>query len=133
MADEAPRGGGPPFEVARAALAAMAEGRVADVIAVTDPNVVVMPVSRPALTVYHGHAALAGLVADLHAVWGKYRLVAEDAGAQADPGGDEERVTLRLRVVQSDRGDGEWPAILTEFTVRGGLITVIESRYEDEG
>jgi SnoaL-like protein len=129
MADGGPGGGHPAAQVAREALAAIAEGRVADLVALTDPQVVVMPTTRPGLSVYDGHAALAELVEDLQASWGKYRLVVADAGTRAGPAGDV--VSLRLRVVESEREGTGWPAVLAEFTVRGGLVTLIESRYED--
>jgi hypothetical protein len=121
-----------PPEVAHEVLTAIAEGRVADVVALTGPGVVVMPVTRPGLSVYYGHAAMAGLVADLRAAWGKYRLVVEDAGTGQGADGAA-RVWLRVRVLDSERGDGEWPAVLAEFTVRGGLVTVIKSQYEGTG
>lgn len=124
-----PESGRPASQVARDTLAAIAEGRVADVIALTDPQVVVMPTTRPGLSVYDGHAAIAELVDDLRAAWGKYRMVVEDAGTRAGPAGDV--VSLRLRVVESEREGTQWPPVLAEFTVRGGRVTVIESRYED--
>jgi ketosteroid isomerase-like protein len=129
MAAGKPGSGHPASQVARAALAAIAEGRVADLMALTDPQVVVMPTTRPGLSVYDGHAAVAELVEDLRAAWGKYRLVVTDAGTRAGSAGDV--VTLRLRVVESEREGTEWPPVLAEFTVRDGLVTLIESRYED--
>lgn len=119
-----------PFEVAQEVLAALAEGRVADVVALCDPGVVCMPVARPALSVYAGHAGMAALTADLHAVWGRYRVKVEEAVAVAGAGDGGERVTVRVQVVEAGRGEGLWPPVLAEFTVHGGLVTRIESSYE---
>jgi hypothetical protein len=119
-------------EVARAVLAAIVAGRVAEVLALVDRDVVCMPVTRPARVLYEGHAGMARLVEDLHAVYGMFRVEAEDvtggAGAGAEGGGGTV-VTLLLRVVAAERGGGPWPPALTEFTVRDGLVTCIESKY----
>jgi hypothetical protein len=127
--------GGPAARVAHAVLAAIVEGRVDDVLALTDPKVTCLPVTRPALSMYEGHVAMAGLVGDLRAAWGRYHVKVEDVGAvegvPACEGGGE-RVTLRLLVVGSDRGDMAVRPVLTEFTVCGGLVTRIDSSYEDE-
>ena len=126
---------GPTIRVARAVLAAIVEGRVADVLALTDPKVVCVPVTRPALSMYEEHAGMAELVGDLRTAWGRYRVKVEDAGpVEGVPAGEGggERVMLRLLVVDSDRGDMAVRPVLTEFTVRGGLVTRIESSYADE-
>jgi hypothetical protein len=127
-------GGSAPAEVARALLAALAGCRVDDVVALTDPAVVAMPVTRPGLAAYQGHAGMAELVHDLHAIWGKFKLVIEDAdgGAVAEAAGGRLRVMLRLQVVECERGPGTWPVVLTEFTVRNGLVLCIDSRYEGD-
>lgn len=124
--------GRPAAQVAHEVLAAIVEGRVADVLALTDPKVTCLPVTRPALSVYEGHAAMAVLVGDLRAAWGRYQVKVVDAGpvegVPAREGGGQ-RVTLRLVVAGSDRGDMAVRPVLTEFTVRGGLVTRIESSY----
>jgi len=124
-------GGRSAAQVARAVLAAIVAGRIADVLALTDPAVVCSPVTRPGRSVYEGHEGMAVLVSDLREVWGRYRVKVEDAGGgvRADGAGGE-RVTLRLLVVETDRGDGAVEPVLTEFTVRGGLVTRIESTPE---
>ena len=133
MAAGEPGGGAPPFELARALLAALAEGRVEDVLALTDPQVMCMPVTRPARSLYEGHAGMAQMMDDLYAVWGKYRLEVEDAdaGTQADPDGGV-RVTVRIQIIEAERVEGAGPPVLAEFTVRNGLVTCIEASYEGE-
>jgi hypothetical protein len=50
--------GGSAAQVAHEVLAAIVEGRVADVLALTDQKVTCLPVTRPALSMYEGHAAI---------------------------------------------------------------------------
>ena len=113
-------------------LAAVAEGRVSDVLALVDRQVVWLPVTRPALSVYLGHAGVARMVADQGVAYGRYRLDVADTGlgVQAVAGGGV-RVTVRVWVVrETGGGDVAGPPVLAEFTVRGGLVTWVESRYE---
>lgn len=121
---------GGPEGVARAVLAAIVEGRVGDVLALTDPEVVCMPVTRPGRSLYEGHAGMARLVADLRAVWGRYRVKAEDAGGACPDEDGGVRVRLRLLVAETDAGDMAVEPVLTEFTVRDGLVTRIVSTPE---
>jgi hypothetical protein len=125
-------GGWSPTGVARAVLAAIAEGRVSDVLALVDRQVVWMPVTRPALNVYVGHAGMARMVADLQAGYGRFRLDVADTGMGVQAGaGGEVRVTMRVWVVRETAGgDLAGPSVLAEFTVRGGLVSWVESRYE---
>jgi hypothetical protein len=121
-----------PARVARALLAAVAEGRVAEVLAMVDPRVVWVPVTRPARSVYHGHAGTAQMVADLRAVHGRYRVQVEGSAAGAGGQGGEGGVTLRVRVVrQTGGGDVLGPPVLAGFTFRGGLVTRVESEFAD--
>jgi hypothetical protein len=127
-------GHGPALGAARALLAAVVEGQVAEVVALCDPQVVCRPVTRPGRSVYHEHDGMAQLVADVHAAWGRgFRVGVEDAGLGTQVGEDgSERVTVRLRLVrQTEDGEAAEPPVLSEFTVRGGLVTEIESRVED--
>lgn len=122
-----------PVRVAREVLAAIASGRVGEVFGLVEPQVLWMPVSRPAQSVYHGHAGMARLVEDLRAVYGRYRVDIEDvgAGAMALPGGrGATLVTARVRVVQETTGgDVAGPPIMAEFTVRGGHVTFVQAKY----
>jgi hypothetical protein len=101
------------------------------VLALTDPRVVCLPVTRPGRSVYEGHAGMAVLVRDLRAVWGHYRVKAEEAGGARPDGAGGELVRLRLLVAETDAGDMAVAPVLTEFTVRDGLVTRIESTPED--
>jgi len=121
-----------PAQVARAVLAAVAEGRVSDVLAMADPQVEWVPVTRPARTVYYGHAGTAQLVADLRAVHGRFRVQVEDSAAGTGGQGAEVRVMLRVRVVlETGGGDVLGPPVVTGFTFRGGLVTRVESQFAD--
>jgi hypothetical protein len=120
-----------PAEVVAALMAAIAEGRVSDALGLVDPQVVLMPVARPARRMYAGYEGAALLVDDLHMVYGRYRLDVKEIVAEAGGHPGEAVVTARVRVVQQT-GDGEvWgPPVLAEFTVRGGLVAFLRSRHE---
>jgi hypothetical protein len=56
-----------PAEVVCAVLAAISQGRVADVLDLVDPQVMCITETRPARSIYEGHEGMALLVADLRA------------------------------------------------------------------
>lgn len=132
MAGGEPGGGRAAAQVVGELMAAIAEGRVSDVLGLVDPQVVLMPVARPARRLYAGHEGAALLVEDLHMLYGRYRLDIKEivAGAGGHPG--EAVVTARVRVVQQTGGGEVWgPPVLAEFTVRGGLVALLRSRHGD--
>jgi pyruvate/2-oxoglutarate/acetoin dehydrogenase E1 component len=107
-------GRGSPAEVVCALLAAIAEGRTADVLALADPQVVCITGTRPALTRYDGQAGMIRLVDDLRAVYGRYRVeatpVATSGGTSKDgPGAAAAgtRVVVRMSGVRETDG-GKW-------------------------
>ncbi len=103
-------------------IAAVSDGRIEDLLALVDPEVRCIPVSRPALTVYEGHAGMARLVADLSAAYGPHRIEVEDITVESDT-----QVTAQTRVVQeSDHGDLLLRRIKSVYTLRAGLVTSIE-------
>ena len=113
-------------------LAAIAEGRVLDLLALVDRQVVCLPATRPALNVYVGHAGMARMVADLKAAYGRFRLDVTDTGIGAQAGDSGVRVTMRVWVVRETAdGDVAGPPVLVDFTVRGGLVTWMDSKHED--
>ena len=92
--------GGLAARVAHEVLAAIVEGRVADVLALTDLKLTCLPVTRPALSMYEGHAAMAVLVGDLRGVG---PVPGQGGGrrpcrGRASVRGGGERVMLRLLV-----------------------------------
>jgi hypothetical protein len=120
-------------------LAAIAEGRTADVLALADPQVVCITGTRPALTRYDGQAGMVRLVDDLRAVYGRYRV---EATPVATSGGPDEggpgaaaagtRVVVRMSGVrETDGGEVALPSALLEATVRGGLVTFMETTPEN--
>jgi hypothetical protein len=68
-------------------------------------------------------------------MWGRgFRMTVEDArlGSQVREDGSE-RVTVRLVLMrQTPEGEVAEPPVLSEFTVRCGLVTEIESRMEGD-
>jgi hypothetical protein len=98
---------------------AIRDGRVGDVLALTDPGVVCLPLVRPGLTWYEGHEGMARLVADMHAVHGRYQVevvsITETAGPQ---------VTATAWLVPER---GQPFGVMTVSGFRDGLISSIES------
>lgn len=132
-------GAGAPAEVVCALLPAIAEGRIADVLALVDPQVVCMTGTRPALTRYDGHAGMVRLVDDLRAVYGRYRVEAVPVGGDGGPdkhGPDGAaagtRVMVRMSGVrEADGREVALPSALLEATVRDGLVTFMETIPEN--
>jgi SnoaL-like protein len=118
-------------EAARVTLglyAALRDGRVADVLALLDPKVVCMPLVRPGLSVYYGHAAMIALVGDLHNRHGDYQVKVDQITQEDGPRGTV-KVTAQARLLP-EPGDGrpsEVP-VTNECTVRDGLVTWIQSK-----
>jgi ketosteroid isomerase-like protein len=107
-----------PVEMVEALYAAIRDGRVEDVIALTHPNVVCQPLVRPGLSVYHGHERMGELVADMHAVHGEYTVVIDEL---IDEGA---KVTAEARIMSP----GKLPQpVRSIYTFRDGLIATIES------
>jgi hypothetical protein len=110
-----------PVQVVLELYAAIRDRRVADVLALVDPQVTCEPLARPGLSRYTGHDGMARLVSEMHAAHGRYEVtivkITEEAGPQ---------VTVWARIVP-ELGRGQpWP-VRTVYTFRGGLIASIES------
>jgi hypothetical protein len=120
-----------PVHVALTVLAAIAEGQVDDVLDLIDPRVVWRPVTRPALTLYQGHAGVAEFAADLRLAYGPYRFDIE--GVCPGPAGPDGAVlvTVHGRVIrETSTGQQAERLVLSEFRIKDGLVKSIESRYE---
>jgi SnoaL-like domain len=129
VGDHAARLGKAPVQVASALLAAIADGRAADAAALVDPQVVWVPSIRPGRTLYEGRDGVALFVADLHAAYGRFRIVVHDItpGDGAVNTGETE-VMARIGGFRQI-GGGELPlsSLTILFTVRDGLVTFMES------
>jgi hypothetical protein len=119
------------FAVARALLTALAANQVSDVLALCDPAVVCYPATRPARTVYEGHAGMAQMVSDVHAVWGRFQMETEYAGmGDAAPADGGVRVLVRHTLIAETAGRPVLSGpVMAQFTVRDGLVTSIESEH----
>jgi hypothetical protein len=122
-----------PVDVASAVLAAIADGQGADAAALVDPRVVWVPSIRPGRTVYEGRAGVAQFVTDLHAAYGRFRIVVHDITQRDDavnPG--ETEVTAQIGGFRQI-GGGELPlsSLTILFTIRDGLVTFMESTVAD--
>src|SRR6266404_3934555 len=68
----------PAVEVVGELITAVSDGRIEDLLALTDPEVVCRPATRPGLTVYEGHDGMARLVGDLSLAYGRHRIEVDD-------------------------------------------------------
>jgi hypothetical protein len=100
---------------------AIRDSRIADVLALVDPDVACEPLTRPGLTAYYGHDGMAGLVRDIHAVYGRYQVEIAEITEQDGP-----RVTVRA-VIVPEPGHGQPLPVTSVFAFRGSLIASIES------
>src|SRR5258708_1734352 len=103
-------------------MAAAAEGRVEEVLALTDPEVVWRPIFRPGRALYSGHAELGCFLSDRRSAWGRVWFEVEDIAEQAGP-----QVTARLRVVTKIGGSEQAWSVISVFTFRDGLVASVDS------
>ena len=112
----------PAVEVVGELITAVSDGRIEDLLALTDPEVVCRPATRPGLTVYEGHDGMARLVGDLSLAYGRHRIEVDDITADT-----ASQVTARTRVIQeTDRGDVLVASITSVYTLREGMVTFID-------
>jgi SnoaL-like domain len=109
-----------PVQIVSELYTAIRDGRMADVLALVDPEVICMPLVRPGLAQYEGHDGMTRLVGDLHAAYGRYRIAIVEAAE------DGPRVTVRATLTP-EPGRGEPVPVTTAYTLRHGLIFTIES------
>jgi hypothetical protein len=95
------------------------DSRVGDVLALTDPRVVCEPLLWPGLTQYQDHEGMARLVADMHAVHGRYAV---EIVSLTETGGPQVTATAWL---VPERGQPF--GVVTVYGFRDGLISSIES------
>ena len=113
-----------PVRAVLALYEAIRDSRIADVLALVDPDVACQPLVRPGLTVYYGHDGMAELVHDMHAVHGCYQVEIAETTEEDVPDGP--RVTVRA-VIVPEPGRGRPLPVNSVYGFRGGLITSIES------
>jgi SnoaL-like domain len=118
-------------EAARVTLglyAALRDGRIEDMLALLDPKVVCMPLVRPGLSVYYGHAAMIALVDDMHKRHGDYQVKVDRITQEDGPRGAV-KVTAQTRLLPEPGAGRPFEVPVTnECTVRGGLVTWIQSK-----
>lgn len=110
-----------PVQVVLELYAAIRDCRVADVLALVEPQVTCEPLVRPGLSRYTGHDGMARLVSDMHAVHGRYEVVIVRVAEEPGP-----QVTVRAWIVPELGRGQSWP-VRTVYTFRDGLIASIES------
>jgi ketosteroid isomerase-like protein len=115
--------GRPGEEILCALWLAHREGRMADLLALVDPDVEWHPVSRPGLTVYRGHAGTLAMLADFRSSIGDYWVDVHEYVALPD-GRVVARGTTMLRTAE---GEVVGPPFETVCTMRDGRIVLLES------
>jgi len=114
--------GGVLARVVRECYEAVRDGRVGDLLALVDPQVVFYPVFRPGLAAYHGHDDMACLVSDMHLAHGDYTVEFGDITVQ-----HAALVTANVTVVAGPGRDQPPVAVESVFAFRDGLISRMES------
>jgi SnoaL-like domain len=106
--------------------AAICDGRVTDVLALTSPEVDCEPLVRPGLSRYQGHAGMVGLVRDMHAAHGSYHVTIIEVSER--PGTE---VIVRARI-SPEAGRGQPLAVTTTYLFQDDLISQIASLPDDQ-
>ena len=115
--------GGGAVDVVRRMLAAQDAGRLDEVLTLADPAIVIRPLTRPGLSVYHGHAGLRDLLDNAGRAVGAHRV---EWGELSEPAPGP--VTAVSTVVMlEDGGERVIARIRNEFVVRDGLVTEYDS------
>jgi ketosteroid isomerase-like protein len=113
-----------PKEIARRFLEASDATHEAEFLAVTHPNVVLRPATRPARTFYLGHEGVEDFLTDLHNAVGDYRVVCDDC---LDI--DDTTVEARGRTLLADGRQVDFVALIT---VLDGLVIKLETTHRGE-
>jgi hypothetical protein len=104
-------------------FAAIRDQRTSDLLALVDPQIICMPVTRPGRTVYEGHAGMLRFIKDLHAVFGDYEYEIDKITEL-----DEAKVAVQARMLLESGRPSMGPlSISVVFTLRNGLITLADS------
>jgi hypothetical protein len=117
---------GSAVQAVRALMNAHAENRVADVLAVVHPEVRWYPASRPARSMYTGHAGTIELMDDLRTSLGSFRVRLDEVSERPDG-----RVEVHgARLTLTDGGDvRETTPFDLVVTLRDGLVIELESMF----
>jgi hypothetical protein len=121
MASLGGQGATAPVQAVLALYEAIRDSRIADVLALVDPDVVCQPLVRPGLATYYGPDGMAALIRDMHAVHGLYQVEIAEITEQ-----DGSQVTIGA-VIVPEPGHGQPLRVTSVYAFRGGLIASIES------
>lgn len=112
-----------PVQVILEVYAAIRDGNIGDLLALTDPTVDCRPVVRPGLSTYQGHDGMNQLVTDMHAAHGDYHVDIGSIKEQAGP-----VVTVHATITPGPGRARRPQFVTTVFTLRNDRITTIESQ-----
>ncbi len=113
-----------PRPALRAALdlyAAIRDNRPGDIAALTTPDVLCFPLTRPGRSKYEGHHGMSNLARDIHAAYGNYTITIIEATEHPGP-----MITIQARLTPQ-RGHGLPFTVTTTYTFRNDLIATIDS------
>jgi ketosteroid isomerase-like protein len=112
-----------PAQVVTELMAAIADARIGDMLALVHPDVVWWALARPGLTMYEGHTGMVQMVADISAAYGPYRIEIDDISVDTDT-----QVTVRVRAIrETDGKDLPMRLVTSVFTLRDGLVVSMEA------
>ena len=117
-----------PTEIVTQLIAAIADGREADALALVDRHVTWQPLARPGLTLYQDHSGFSRMLKDLHKAYGPFRVEIEEIRAI----GNTQVVTLARAVLKTRDGDVPRPTVRSVFTLKNGLVTGMEAEYSED-
>ena len=117
-----------PAQVVTELMAAIADARTGDMLALVHLDVVWQALARPGLTMYEGHAGMVRMVADISAAYGPYRIEICDISVDTDT-----QVTVRVRAIrETDGGDLPMRLVTSVFTLRDGLVASMEAEPDTD-
>lgn len=117
-----------PAQMVTELMAAIADARTGDMLALVHPDVVWQALARPGLAIYEGHADMVQMVADISAAYGPYRIEIDDISVDTDT-----QVTVRVRAIrETDGGDLPMRLVTSVFTLRDGLVASMEAEPDSD-
>jgi ketosteroid isomerase-like protein len=114
-------------ETVRAVWAAHAEGRIDDMVALLDLEVMWRPLSRGTQSLYFGWTGTRRMLAEMAQMHGSYMVVLDDV-VERSPGQVE--VRARMERVEPDGSTMSLPVWMI-FALRDGVVITVDTRNGD--
>jgi ketosteroid isomerase-like protein len=111
-------------ETIRRLWMAQSHGQIEEMLAYIHPDVRWRPLTRPARSLYVGHAGTLDMLADLRASMGEFRMEWEELREQPDGN----VIGVGHPVLLTDQGEVAGPQIEGLIEMRDGLVAGLDSR-----